>query len=288
MKTTKGAIIMKKIFLVLLIAFTGSSIGSGIFAQDLPGLKLKDNSSSTNLSTISGSDKSLSGKSFFKETFQLKKRKTVSSYFGAGYSFMIFTNSFMSAAFPVLDTRNGSFLTNINLFFGFSIAQAVTLEVEPTILFTSNNKQVNYKLSTPYQGVYNYAHTYTNGIIALPLALNVRFFPFFKLKSYARLAFIGGGVGAAWIREENDVYYNNNPTAYYYGDQYQSGITTSQWAPVFKVMAGVTGTGGQFGFGGEVRYNIIPLKQDTSQPFATRFAKDFNSVDLTLRFYFSL
>ena len=26
---------------------------------------------------------------------QLKKRKTITSYFGAGYSFMIFTNSFM-------------------------------------------------------------------------------------------------------------------------------------------------------------------------------------------------
>jgi hypothetical protein len=193
----------------------------------------------------------------------------------------------MSDAFPVLDTRNGSFLTNINLFFGFAIAKAVTLEVEPSIMFTSNNKQVNYQLTTPFQGN-SYAHTYTNGIIALPLALNVRFFPFFKLSSYARLFFVGGGIGAAWIREENDVYYNNNPTAYYYGDQYQSGITTSQWAPLFKIMAGVTGTGGQFGFGGELRYNIVPLKQDKTQPFATRFASDFNSVDITLRFYFSL
>lgn len=276
---------MKKVFLALLITL----IGSSIFAQDLPGLKLKDNANSIGSMSKNSSEGSLKTNSFFKETFQLKKRKTVSSYFGAGYSFMIFTNGFMSDAFPVLDTRNGSFLTNINLFFGFSIAQAVTLEVEPTILFTSNNKQVNYKLSTPYQGLYNYAHTYTNGIIALPLALNVRFFPFFKLKSYARLAFIGGGVGAAWIREENDVFYNNNPTSYgFYTDLYQAGVSTSQWAPIFKVMAGVTGTGGQFGFGGEIRYNIIPLKQDTSQPFATRFAKDFNSVDLTLRFYFSL
>jgi hypothetical protein len=274
---------MKKLLMVLLIVFMAGSIAS----QDLPQLRLKDNDVSSGIFS-KDNGKSFQKQSLYSETFQLKKRKTVTSYFGAGYSFMIFTNGIMSSAFPVLDTRNGNFLTNINLFFGFAVAKAVTLEIEPTILFTSNNKQVDYKLSVPYQGN-SYAHTYTNGIIALPIALNVRFFPFFKLTSYARLFFVGGGVGAAWIREENDVFYNNNPTAYgYYTDLYRSGITTSQWAPVFKVMAGVTGTGGQFGFGGELRYNIIPLKQDETQPFATRFAKDFNSVDITLRFYFSL
>jgi len=228
----------------------------------------------------------------FKKNFQLKTRKTVTSYFGAGYSFMIFTNSYMSNAFPVLDTRNGSFLTNINLFFGFAIAKAVTLEISPSILFTSNNRQVDYAL-TPAKLIngayYNYAHTSTNGIIALPIALNVRFFPMFKQKTFARLFFIGGGVGAAWIREENDVSYNNSPnTFYYYSDPGQNGYSTSQWTPLFRALAGFTGTGGQFGFGGELSYNIIPLKQDISQPFATRFAKDMNSVDITLRFYFSL
>ena len=283
---------MKKLSVVLLIVImTGS-----IISQDLPQLRLSgksDNRSGILKNFENG--KSLNTKSLYNETFQLKKRKTVNSYFGAGYSFIIFTNKYMSEAFPILDTRSGSFLTNINLFFGFAIAKAVTLEIEPSIMFTSNTKQVDYQLSKPFvsttNGNLNYAHTYTNGLIALPLALNVRFFPFFKLKSYARLFFIGGGVGAAWIREENDIVYNNSPntyTIYGTGNEYRSGITTSQWAPLFKVMAGITGTGGQFGFGGELRYNIVPLKQDMTQPFATRFAKDFNSVDITLRFYFSL
>ena len=234
-------------------------------------------------------------RSEYKKNYQLKTRKTVTSYFGAGYSFMIFTNSFMSAAFPILDTRNGTFLTNINLFFGFSIAKAVTLEFSPTILFTSNNKQVDYKFSQPYtsgSGSFQYGHTYTNGIIALPLAINVRFFPMYKQKSFARLFFIGGGAGAVWVREENDVYFNNNPTSIITNgvntQDYISGITTSQWAPLFRIISGFTGTGGQFGFGGELSYNIIPLKQDQTKPFATRFAKDMNSVDITLRFYFSL
>jgi hypothetical protein len=282
---------MKKILALLLFFMI---LSGGAFSQDIGKFKLTDKRVSLNsFDAVSGIiNQTVEENSSSSKTFQLKKRKTVNSYFGAGYSFMIFTNSYMSNAFPVLDTRNGNFLTNIGIFFGFAIAQAVTLEIEPTILFTSNNKQVDYKLSTPYvigNTSNEYAHTYTNGIIALPIAINARFFPFFKLKSYARLIFIGGGVGAAWIREENDVWFNNNPTTYgFTTDQYRAGITTSQWAPVFKVMAGVTGTGGQFGFGGELRYNIIPLKQDTSEPFATRFAKDFNSVDITLRFYFSL
>jgi hypothetical protein len=284
MKKTISVISLTVILFFVIIQ--GSSI-----SQDLPGLKLKDKYPVDIQSSISGNNHdavNLKDVKLSSEGFQLKKRKTVSSYFGAGYSFMIFTNGIMSDAFPVLNTRDGNFLTNINLFFGFAIARAVTLEFEPTILFTSNNKQVNYPLENSSTGR-KYAHTYTNGIIALPLAINVRFFPMYKLKTFARLFFIGGGVGAAWIREENDVFFNDNPTSYgINNDQYQSGISTSQWAPVFKGMIGFTGTGGQFGFGGELRYNIIPLKQDKSQPFATRFAKDFNSVDITLRFYFSL
>ncbi len=278
---------MKKLILTLLLIITGSLLSQDL---NLAGLKLSEKKSQ--IKGFYQASNVIDRNAVYEKEFQLKKRKTVTSFFGAGYSLMIFTNKYMSAAFPVLDTRNGSFLTNINLFFGFAIAKAVTLEIEPTILFTSNNKQIDYALSQPFvlNGVsYNYAHTYTNGIIALPLALNVRFFPMFKQKGFARLFFIGGGVGAAWIREENDVYYNNSPNTYgFQNDQFRSGISTSQWAPLFKAMVGFTGSGGQFGFGGELRYNIIPLKQDMTQPFATRFAKDFNSVDITVRFYFSL
>ncbi|MCC7158502.1 MAG: hypothetical protein IT281_03075 [Ignavibacteria bacterium] len=278
---------MKKLVLVMLLIITGSVLSQ---AQDVSGLRLNEKKNS--LKSFSTATNVIERNAVYEKAFQLKKRKTVTSFFGAGYSLMIFTNKYMSAAFPVLDTRNGSFLTNINLFFGFAIAKAVTLEIEPTILFTSNNKQVDYAFSTPQiiNGLsYTYAHTYTNGIIALPLALNVRFFPMFKQKGFARLFFIGGGVGAAWIREENDIFYNNNPNTYgYFDDQRRSGISSSQWAPLFKAMAGFTGSGGQFGFGGELRYKFSPLKQDMTQPFATIFSKDFNSVDLTIRFYFSL
>lgn len=273
--------------LLLILVFCAGSF----YAQQKTILKLSNGRSLLKGSNGLISEQKSDLSSVYKKSFQLKKRKTVNSYFGAGYSFMIFTNSFMSDAFPVLDTRNGSFLTNINLFFGFAIAQAVTLEVSPSILFTSNSRQVDYAL-TPAKVIngvsYNYGHTSTNGIIALPIALNVRFFPMFKQKTFARLFFIGGGVGAAWIREENDVSYNNLPNTFSYGDPGQIGISTSQWAPIFRIISGFTGTGGQFGYGAEISYNFIPLRQDQSQPFATRFAKDMNSVDITLRFYFSL
>lgn len=270
-------------FLLLFAVITGS-----LLSQQTTVLKLSSDKNSIKDLTAENKPSLYEG---FNKNYQLKTRKTVTSYFGAGYSFMIFTNKYMSDAFPVLDTRNGSFLTNINLFFGFSIAKAVTLEFSPSILFTSNNKLVNYYFPNRYNTGLNsflYGHTSTNGIIALPMVLNVRFFPLFKQKGFSRLFFIGGGVGAAWIREENDVYFNDSPTSLTTTSDFVAGISTSQWAPVFKAMAGFTGTGGQFGFGGEVSYNIIPLKQDMTVPFATRFAKDFNSVDITLRFYFSL
>jgi hypothetical protein len=277
---------MKRILSLLLFL---AVLSGSLYSQNLPDLKLKNSKSLFNSSKLVSVEEQKNAA--YEKAFQLKTRKTVTSYFGAGYSFMIFTSGYMADAFPVLDTRNGSFLTNISVFFGFAIAKAVTMEIEPTILFTSNNQQVDYELTEPL--VINnigrkYAHTYTNGIIALPMALNVRFFPMFMQKGFSRLIFIGGGVGAAWISEENDVYYNNSPTTYNFDDPYRAGISTSQWAPVFKIMAGVTGTGGQFGFGGELRYNIIPLNEDKNLPFATRFAKNFNSVDITLRFYFSL
>lgn len=272
-------------FLLLFVIISGS-----ILSQHNSVLKLNGNKNSVKELT---SDNKPSFYSGFNKDYQLKTRKTVTSYFGAGYSFMIFTNKYMSDAFPVLDTRNGSFLTNINLFFGFAIAKAVTLEISPSILFTSNNRQVNYYFPQRYNtgsGSYLYGHTYTNGIIALPIALNVRFFPMFKQKGFARLFFIGGGVGAAWIREENDLYFNDNPNSIVVSgsQEYIPGMSTSQWTPLFRAITGFTGTGGQFGFGGEVSYNFIPLKQDITIPFATRFGKDMNSVDITLRFYFSL
>ena len=276
------------VFAVLLL------LCAAVYSQNTGGLKLKDSKSTIKSMVPAGEIGKNDLTNNFNRNYQLKTRKTVTSYFGAGYSFMIFTNKYMSSAFPILDTRNGTFLTNINLFFGFSIAKAVTLEFSPTILFTSNNKQVDYALNpafTEANSTYQYAHTGTNGIIALPLAINVRFFPLFKQKGFGRLFFIGGGAGAVWVREENDVVYNNLPNTYqiYGGDGiYRQGISTSQWAPLFRVISGFTGTGGQFGFGGELSYNFIPLKQDVSQPFATRFAKDMNSVDITLRFYFSL
>jgi hypothetical protein len=108
----------------------------------------------------------------------------------------------------------------------------------------------------------------------------------YKMTSFARLFFIGGGIGYQWIKEDYDIFYSRTrqPIGYY------GGVSASddQWAPVFRIMTGFTGTGGQFGFGGEVRYNIVPLKEEAGSPFATRRAKNFNSVDISLRFYFSL
>jgi hypothetical protein len=223
---------------------------------------------------------------------QLPTRKVVTSYFGAGYSFVIFTAQEMNTGYPVLDFQSGDFLSEINLYFGFAIAKALTLEFEPSILFTRNNRYIQINLSKPRYvdtTAYYYNFPSTLSMIAFPLVINARFFPFFKTKGFGRLFFVGAGGGVVWIREEYDNNYTTTPippTYYYYGN-YPITESTSQWAPLLRIMTGFTGTGGQFGFGGEIRYNFVPLKRN-DEPFLTRIAPNFNSVELSLRFYFSL
>lgn len=275
---------MKKIIPIILmfVLVTGC-----IYSQEFPALKL---SSRTNfLNTLNNNKSSLSKQSLFDKSLQLKTRKTVTSYFGAGYAFIIFTASDMNKAYPVLDFSSGDFLSEINLFYGFAVAKAVTFEFEPSILFTRNNRVINIELNEPKiigGNSYTWVHPTTLSMLAFPLTVNARFFPLYKLKTFGRLFFVGAGAGAVWVREEYDNFYNNEPSGYYI-----SGIgtteSTSQWAPLFRLMTGFTGTGGAFGFGGELRYNFVPLKQ-SDEPFATRYAPNFNSVDISLRFYFSL
>jgi hypothetical protein len=270
---------------VLLLMFTAGFV----FSQGLPDLKLSDKKNS--LQYFAQNKNFKSEKSFLDKSFQLKTRKTVTSYFGAGYSFIIFTASNMNKAYPVLNFSSGDFLSEINIFYGFSIAKAVTLEFEPSILFTRNNRAIHIELKEPLTvggSTYTWAHPNSLSMLAFPLAVNFRFFPLFKLKSFGRLFFIGGGAGAIWIREEYDNYYNNSPAGYLIGENYYFNTeSTSQWQPLLRVMAGFTGAGGAFGFGGEIRYNIIPLT-GSNETFITRYSPNYNSVDLTLRFYFGL
>lgn len=275
---------MKKILSFVLLVSIVCGFSS---AQGLSDMKLSEKKSSLKSYNILNAEEK---NSLYDETFQLKKRKTVNSYFGAGYSFIIFTDGDLSNLYPILDTRNGTFLTNISLFFGFAIGQAVALEFEPAILFASSSKNIVTNTGVPHITTNDtMAYSSNIGLFSIPLTVNVRFFPMYKLKTFARLFFVGGGIGYQWIKEDYDVYYSpdpNLPTGYYgVGGRSE---TASQWAPVFRLITGFTGTGGQFGFGGEVRYNIVPLKEEKGSPFVTRTAKNFNSVDISLRFYFSL
>lgn len=280
---------MKKLFYFSIILFFANSSS---FAQLLPKMTLFNTQGSAQLGLNKPSLKKKPYSPLTKpHLVQPKKRKTVNTYVGAGYSFVIFTASDMNKAYPVFDTRSGDFMSEVNLFFGFSIAKAVTLEFEPSILFTRNNRSIRIILNQSVNiGGQSYSYVYPSllSMLAFPLAANARFFPFYKQKGFIRLFFIGAGGGTIWIREEYDNNYTNNPAGIYFGDTfYPITESTSQWAPLLRLMTGFTGTGGQFGFGGELRYNFIPLKKG-NEPFATRFAPNFNSVDITLRFYFSL
>lgn len=255
----------------LIISFLSLNV---LFSQSLPELKLNKERSSRSYSEIN----------------QLKKRQTVTKYAGVGYSLVFFMDQYLRDAYPLLDTRSGNFLTNINLFFGISVAKALTAEFEPSLMFVSSSRLITFALHKPVTiGLvdYTYSNTGRLNMIAIPLTINLRFFPFFKnSKSFSRLFFLGTGGGAIWIREEYDNYYSTSPGIVLNNSVLRTE-STSQWAPIIRAAIGFTGTGGAFGFGGEVRFNYVPLKQ-TDEPFATRYGKAFNSIDLCIRAYFGL
>jgi hypothetical protein len=271
---------MKNIFTCLVLVLVLVSL---VYSQEIPSLKLDNSYSLKDAGDNPFSKFSQTGLTGEPQV----KRKTVTSYYGAGYSFVIFTSKLMNESYPVFDTRKGDFLSEINLYYGFAIARALTLEIEPSLLFTSNDRTVTFNVNPPItvQGqTSEWVTAYSLNMLALIPAINARFFPFFaQTASFARLFFIGVGGGAAWIREDYDYYLGQLNV--YGGTLFNNA--TSQWAPVLRLMTGFTGSGGQFGFGGELRYNIIPLAQEP-ELFITKQAPNFNSVDLTLRFYFSL
>jgi hypothetical protein len=280
---------MKKLIVLFLISFIISGLSS---AQNL---NLKSINSGYNKidfkPSLSGLNKHESKNS--KEDifdYQLKKRSTSTMYFGAGYSFIIFTEKNMSSAYPVLNVSKGEFLSEINVFFGYSIAKALTMEIEPSILFSSSERYLIFNMIPPVtlNGTnFSYVFPQRLNLMAFPIIANIRFFPMFKQKSFARLFFIGGGIGYSYIWEEYDNIYSNDALLNYNTYYFRLTESTSQWQPVFRGMLGFTGAGGQFGFGGEVRFNYVPL-ETSNQPFTTRISKNFTSVDLSLRFYFSL
>ena len=274
---------MRKIIYTIFIisAFAGSS-----FSQFSGDWKLKDNKDRMEILSNQIAKENMST-----NPVQIKTRKAMHMYFGAGYSFVIFTNGVMNTGYPLLDTRSGDFLSEVNLYFGIAIASALTLELEPSLLFTRNTRTDRLDLTNPvsFQGTnYNFDFPNYHGLTDIPIVLNARFFPFFTQKSFIRLFFIGAGAGVVYIHENYDHNFTNDSVAY--ATQYPVYVpdqSTAQWAPIFRIMTGFTGTGGAFGYGGEVRFNIVPLKNN-GDPFRTRIAKNFNSVDIALRFYFSL
>lgn len=275
---------MAKLIYIILLIIVFFSQSYSQFSQDL---KLKEHKDQSGL--IAGklmNDNTGSGEN----VTQIKTRKAMHMYFGAGYSFVIFTNGVMNTGYPVLDTRSGDFLSEVNLYFGIAIASALTIELEPSILFTRNNRSDRLDLTTPvnYSGTsYNFDYPYYQGMTAIPIVVNARFFPFFVQKSFIRLFFIGAGAGVIYVHENYDHQFTNDSVLIYGNYAYVPDQSTGQWAPLFRLMTGFTGTGGAFGYGGEVRFNIVPLKNN-GDPFRTRVAKNFNSVDIALRFYFSL
>ncbi|MBS1515528.1 MAG: hypothetical protein JSS63_10865 [Bacteroidetes bacterium] len=214
---------------------------------------------------------------------QVKTRETTQVYAGMGYSFVVFTNTTMSDAYPVFGS-SGDFLKEINFFGGVRANRNLAVELSPSFIFSNavNSKGFTY---TSILGNTGYYVPNTTTFLSVPLNIKLKYFPFTQdLVSQLSNIYIGAEVGMAYVKEEtsNYIYANSSLTNFI-------GIKTDKnsfWKPDFGISIGYASTA-KFGYGFEASYRFIPLDGNNTLPLTTSMAKDMNSVNLTAKLIFS-
>jgi hypothetical protein len=214
---------------------------------------------------------------------QIKTRETTQVYAGAGYSFVIFTNSKMTDSYPLFGS-SGDFLKEVNFFGGIKVNRNFAVELSPSIIFSNstNNKGFYFTNSA---GAAQFYVPNTTSFLSVPLNIKGKYYPFTKdLISQMSNVYIGLEAGMVYVKEEI--------TNYIYQDNTMTGFVKSQidknsfWKPDFGISVGY-GSTAKFGYGFEASYRFVPLDGDSKYPLTTSFAKDMNSVNLTAKLIFS-
>jgi len=230
------------------------------------------------------------------DEFQFARKKSGLFYFGAGYSFVFFTDNTVNNAYPAFDVISINFVGELMTFLGLRFSKYLALEIETSYMFCQNERNVAIGLNPPvtFPGndsvAYTYAHPTQLTMFAFPLLLNLKYFPFQARKNFANRLFIGAGAGYLYVHEsyDNVVYTLDQSQVTYPYTEFPvvTNMTNNQWLPLFRISAGFTGSGKVIGFGAEVRFNFAPIKK-TTDAFVTRTAQNFNSIDLSGKIYFN-
>ena len=214
---------------------------------------------------------------------QTKSRGEGYSYTGLGYTLIFFTNSDVADVYPVFNFSNSSFMNEVNLFYGIRLNKSFAIEISPSFIYSSSSNSDGFYFNDDVGSRY-YVPNKAN-LFALPLNINVKFYPFtVDMLSPVSNLYIGFGGGPMYIREEydNNIYIDENLTSF-------QGFKTSKnsfWNENLQFMVGF-GSSARFGYAIEIGYRIVPLKGSKLIPVASSIAGNFNSVNLSFKGIFS-
>ena len=211
---------------------------------------------------------------------QIKDRSSSYSYAGGGYTLVFFTNGDVNDTYPVFNLSQSSFLSEINVFYGMRLSSSVAVEISPSFIFTTSESNDGFYF-TNQSGERSFYFPNEAKMFALPLNLNVKFYPFAgnPLLPTSNIYF-GGGAGMMYIDEEFDnlLYTDSTLTQFKRFEK----TTNSQWTPNFSVFVGF-GSSAKFGYAFELGYRFVPLDGDATKPQTTSIANNMNSVNLSAK-----
>lgn len=215
---------------------------------------------------------------------QIKQRSLSTNYYtGIGYKFVFLTDPNANDAYPFFQLSNGDFLKEIDGFLGVTFKESYSVEFAPSYLFTNKNGNEGF-----YYGAganrYFYVPSQTR-LVAVPINLRFKYFPFAKNSSSLGKVYLGIGGGMMYVSEEitSRVYSDDTEFNYLYARTADNDFWTSD----YEFLLGI-GSFSKIGFGFELSYRLVPLNNTTdSKPLISYIASNFNSVNFAANIIFS-
>jgi len=206
---------------------------------------------------------------------------------GLSYNLVFFTNPDVDNIYPSFDFREISFKSELNFFVGYKVNEIFSVEFSPSFTYSKSSATDGfYYPSTIDPSENTYYYPYNAYLLAIPLNLKIKLYPFSMAKSYFMGGiFVGIAGGPMVIREEYDVYeypdeFRYNPISY---RRYDNTIWTGDL--IFSIGYN---SHAQFNYGFEVGYRIVPLPVDREYPLAIDLASNMNAVLIGLKVGFNL
>lgn len=216
---------------------------------------------------------------------QIKDRTSAYSYAGAGYTLVFFTDDKVNDTYPLFNLNSSSFLSEVTLFYGMRLSPLMAVEINPSFIFTTSKSNDGFYFTNAAGNREFYFPNEAN-LFALPININLKFFPFFAdpISPMSNM-YLGVGGGMMYLSEEfdNSVYVDSTLSS---GFRRFERSKNSLWTQDFGVFVGF-GSTAKFGYAFELGYRFVPIDSDGSKPQTTSLAKNFNSINLSAKILFS-